>query len=312
MSVPRLLGSNNPFDQKKRAILSQIEVTSEINPDASPKGTLDIKLLPLIELINSHEDMVTTSSCSGRVSVYLEGDKTVVLEERADSVDAAATREKVGAKGAGGKWLFVTHDPLYLSESWWTDAFNYTEAIDSSDAFITSIRYVLYKFEAMILHIKCRDHKSASTLYNLAMSCGFRESGIGSNDLVAIRISLKLDAPVAYLDKNNLSDGNATINPLVNSDYMKLLTKMSLDRFQENFRRMDELMKKIRDNMFGDAAANINTDNNGPSGKNTAWEDKEARRLRKREEGLKKKQEMELLREKTKQELTKKELTQSS
>lgn len=37
--------------------------------DLSLKGSIDEQILSLIEKINSHEDFVTTSSCSGRTVV---------------------------------------------------------------------------------------------------------------------------------------------------------------------------------------------------------------------------------------------------
>lgn len=147
---------NDPFAQKKRSILAQISTTSETNPDASPKGTLDVHLLDLIRLINAHQDMVTTSSCSGRLSVFLEGEKGAAADEEAgdDAGDAGGGREKVGGKGMGGKWLFVTHEPdEVVTQSWWPEVTGYKEAVAAAvkqQADLRSRRYVLYKFEAMV------------------------------------------------------------------------------------------------------------------------------------------------------------------
>lgn len=147
--------SNDPFTQKKHSILSQISATSADNPDASPKGTLDVHLLDLINLINAHPDMVTTSSCSGRLSVFLEGHKQFAHHQQLeDSVDEGEDREKVGGKGQGGKWLFVTHEPReVVTETWWPRVTGYTEESGSTTTMTDSIRsrrYVLYKFEAMV------------------------------------------------------------------------------------------------------------------------------------------------------------------
>ncbi|ANB14524.1 Tyw3p [Sugiyamaella lignohabitans] len=263
--------SQNPFDQKKRAILSQIESTDETHPDASPKGTLDVLLLPLIDVINSHSDYVTTSSCSGRVSVFLEGMKTA---------------SELGGKGDGGKWLFITHDPEELkSTDWWSLVTDHREHVSESDvsAGVSSIgngepakydgqRYVLYKFEAMILHVKCRDRASASALYTAAMSCGFRESGIGSNDLVGIRISLRLDVPIAYLN----NDGTTT--PLVPRQYIDHLQTISLDLFNKNTAKINQLHRTV--------ASMIQAQQTAANKPQTAKETKEQRRERKHREGL--------------------------
>lgn len=77
------------------------------------------------------------------------------------------------------------------------------------------------------------------------MGCGFRETGIGSNDLVGIRISIKLDVPLGYLDTSS-----GKIKLLVSDEYIEELDRMSQSRFQENARRRDQLMNKIKKDMF--------------------------------------------------------------
>ncbi|KAI8605763.1 methyltransferase TYW3-domain-containing protein [Dissophora ornata] len=81
------------FATRKKTILVALNSNT---PDKSPKGYVDEPLLPLIILINNHQDYVTTSSCSGRICTYLEG-----LDE-----SQQATRAK------GGQWLYVSHDPV--------------------------------------------------------------------------------------------------------------------------------------------------------------------------------------------------------
>lgn len=240
------------FDKKKKEILKQIGETNDDHHDASPKGTLDTPLVPLIDKINEHKDMVTTSSCSGRVSVFLEGTKL-----------SSKGTEKLGGKGAGGKWLYITHDPEFTKE-WWSKVKEHKEEYDQ-----TSVkRYILYKFEPMILHVKCRDQETANKLYSQAMSCGFRESGIGPNLLVAIRISIKLDVPVGYLVQQG--DDEYVVKTLVNDEYVNELEHMSLELFGKNKSKIDELFGKVEE-MFIE-----------PEKKET----KEERRERKKREGL--------------------------
>src|SRR5581483_6891205 len=62
------------FHSRKQQILSFLtssDPSSKI--DKSPKGSVDEAILPLIELLNKHDDYVTTSSCSGRTSIYCAG-----------------------------------------------------------------------------------------------------------------------------------------------------------------------------------------------------------------------------------------------
>ncbi|GMM36405.1 tRNA methyltransferase [Saccharomycopsis crataegensis] len=225
----------NPFLQKKAAILESIKENSPDSPDASPKGTIDILCMPIINLINSSPNMVTTSTCSGRVSVFLEGSKIV----------SESSNVKAGGKGEGGKWLFVTHDVNELDG--WDDEFLQNdvhqlrdpEAVTNAGNDIAT-RYLLFKFEPLILHVLCADYPTACELYSTAMGCGFRESGIGKNNNVAIRVSIRLDVPIGYLDEKT-----GEINVFVEQYVLKVLTQMSRDKFHQNTKKLQELHESI-------------------------------------------------------------------
>ncbi|SCW00947.1 LAFE_0D01662g1_1 [Lachancea fermentati] len=247
----------DPFQQKKDSILAEIR-SSET--DLSPKGTIDELCLPIMDLINSHKDMVTTSSCSGRVSVFVEGNK---VHEKS---------LKTGGKGEGGRWLFVTHD--YTALPSWMDKFRHEIEFDTEfkETLTPSKRYILYKFEPFILHVKCRDFQSASKLFNAAMSCGFRESGIGSNNIVALRINIKLDIPIGYLN-----EATSRLVFFVNEKYIELIDGLALGKFKENTRKMKELYQIIENQIINPEITTKST---------KVIETKEERRERKRREGL--------------------------
>lgn len=85
--------------------------------DLSPKGSVDEGIRDLIGEINQIEGYVTTSSCAGRTSIFVEGKKnteTDISEEAEDEKGEGEleTRAGVGGKGGGGKWLYVSHAPL--------------------------------------------------------------------------------------------------------------------------------------------------------------------------------------------------------
>lgn len=232
------MARQNPFDQKKASILA--EISSE-QPDLSPKGDVDVLCYPIMDLINSHSDMVTTSSCSGRLSVFLEGDK------QHNGV------QKSGGKGEGGRWLYVTHK--YDEVTGWLskldpDSFVFVE--DGLEKFIEgpnlSSRLVLYKYEPFILHVKCRDFTTASKLYNTAMGCGFRESGIGSNNLVAIRVNIKLDIPIGIWDEDFKK-----VAFCVPADYISFIDGLTCRKFEENTRKMQVLYDRIKANLIDSA-----------------------------------------------------------
>lgn len=264
------------FDQKKKFLLKEIGLNSEENPDASPKGTIDSLCIPLITMINSHKDMVTTSSCSGRLSVFLEGSKDVKLVDE-------GTREniKIGAKGDGGHWLFVSHEKEEIKE-WWKSEnikFKYKTAIKEGE-YNPNTRYVLFKYEPLILHVKCRDFSSASKLYSTAMGCGFRESGIGANNNVAIRISIRLDIPIGFLE-NETDDILCTVD----ESYIKMVTKLAYDRFLENERKLDLLYERIEKEIINSVSTT------------EVKETKEERKERKMREGLARRDDVRKLKE---------------
>lgn len=105
------------FIAKKAKILGDLAGPIDDYIDASPKGSIDTPIIPLITEINTIPQFVTTSSCSGRISVYLEGsrddghvDESAVPAEGGVKATVAGT----GGKGGGGRWLYVSHDPVDL------------------------------------------------------------------------------------------------------------------------------------------------------------------------------------------------------
>ena len=113
------------FQFLKSRILSSLSLDPSSYTDASPKGSVDAGIRDLIDRINTLEGVVTTSSCAGRVSVFLEGSRRVgevrdgVERERRGDVgdgyeegDGERQAAVPGGKGRGGRWLFVSHEPV--------------------------------------------------------------------------------------------------------------------------------------------------------------------------------------------------------
>lgn len=104
------------FVDKKSRILSALAVPDTQYNDLSPKGTVDAPIRALIDQINQRPGCVTTSSCSGRIAVYLEGGAQGDAGGQTDGDDATeVTSLSSGMKG-GGRWLYVSHDPVELGE----------------------------------------------------------------------------------------------------------------------------------------------------------------------------------------------------
>ena len=110
------------FAVKKNAILASLSIPESTYIDLSPKGSVDAAIKPLLERINALEGVVTTSSCAGRVSTFLEGKKQGKRHEEIghdtnnEGFGMESTQAVVpGGKGMGGRWLFVSHEPVDLS-----------------------------------------------------------------------------------------------------------------------------------------------------------------------------------------------------
>lgn len=99
------------FTERKSKILSQLAIPEQEYTDLSPKGSVDEGIRELVDEINLLEGFVTTSSCAGRVAVFLDG-ASKKLESAVD--DEGVTSSVQGGKG-GGQWLYVSHDPIDVS-----------------------------------------------------------------------------------------------------------------------------------------------------------------------------------------------------
>lgn len=138
------MASQTSFAVLKTKILSSLALPSSLYTDLSPKGSVDAGIRDLIANINAIEGLVTTSSCAGRISVYVEGrrknknqiDSPVQKQEEVVNADArvdgeeedvqfdgevepvstatSSTRASAGGKGGGGYWAFVSHDPVTI------------------------------------------------------------------------------------------------------------------------------------------------------------------------------------------------------
>lgn len=124
------------FDEYKYNALSK--------KDKSNKGSIDKKIEPLINKINSLKNYFTTSSCSGRIILIKKTDKKVPNIFLLNS-HAKISKEKIKDKLKNKNGIF------YL------------------------------KMEPCALHVTCRRLEDAQTLLNLARNSGWKKSGIISS-----------------------------------------------------------------------------------------------------------------------------------
>ncbi|KAI1311246.1 methyltransferase TYW3-domain-containing protein [Xylaria venustula] len=292
MRAPSALPAPPPnFSRKKARILEQLAVPEAEYSDASPKGSVDAGIRELIGEINALDGFVTTSSCAGRVSVFVEGRKAAGGEMLGEEdVDRPATVAAVGGKGGGGTWLFVSHDPVLEDAGedvrgllGMRDAVEH-EGGDAAGKATKGTRLIHFKFEPMILHVLTASLEHAQLLLRCGLQAGFRESGAinltGTGDeavtpIVAIRsMGLSLESLVGIQE-----DGVTKCT--VSNDYLLSLVRIANERFGENKKRIERFRSTILE------ASSPPKKKDG-----TEWEDAQARRERKREEGLRRKAEL--------------------
>jgi len=145
------------FASKKDKILKDLSIPPEDYTDLSPKGSIDVGIQELINEINHLEGLVTTSSCAGRISVFLEGSKEEVHKE--DSKRLSSQLIVPGGKGNGGRWLFVSHAPVQqVVDGDWEEGpilklFGMSDQIQSRERTMSrTTRFVKFQFEPMVIN----------------------------------------------------------------------------------------------------------------------------------------------------------------
>lgn len=170
-------------------------------PDKSKIGEIDKNIRQICSLINSREEYYTASSCSGRI---------VLLEAETAKKDEA-------------KWLFVSHSE--------TDFDSVNEKLNSSSD-------VWLRQEGAILHICCRDLKSAEKLVNLFRNAGFKRAGIISANnrfVVEIISSEHLCAPVIKKGRR-----------IADEEYLKILVSEANQKIRQNREKLEKLKTELR------------------------------------------------------------------
>lgn len=157
--------------------------------DRSLIGSIDIGILHLVNEINRIESLVTTSSCSGRLTLFhqekierdKEGEETkdVGDEKREDEAHSPDSRERhaVGKKkrGKGKGFLFVSHNPS-IDKSLSHTLYNIVNDTLAKDEY-SSRSTIRLTFEPMILHVRCESLLAADLLMAAAHDAGLRRSG---------------------------------------------------------------------------------------------------------------------------------------
>ncbi|KAK0723872.1 tRNA wybutosine-synthesizing protein, partial [Apiosordaria backusii] len=279
------------FHARKSKILSALSVPEEEYTDFSPKGSVDVGIRDLIDEINTREGLVTTSSCAGRVSVYLEGPSKATATTTPTTVTSTTEEDgsenvrssSAGGKG-GGEWLFVSHDPISSLPSQQGQRGGYESLFGLQPSQVEQEeeegeeqegRMIHFKFEPMILHILTASHSHAQRVIQAGMEAGFRETGALSllsrhdnndndhNPIVAVRsMGLSFESLIGIEDYHRVRKA------VVSSGYLNRVVGNSEKLFKENEKRIARFRDALR-TVFEEGTK-----------KKEGWEDAEARRER--------------------------------
>lgn len=159
------LQRNNWEDYRNRKLDSYI--------DFLKKGEIDEDLIPLLNKINSLEDYVTLSSCSGRIAV----------------LDLDDFGKKLNSEFLG-KWHSLV---------------SFEEVVS---AIMKSKRQTWFIQSPPIIHVACRDWNSAKKLLEISNNAGFRRSGLISVENLVVEIASfeRIELPVALAGKMIVSE----------------------------------------------------------------------------------------------------------
>jgi tRNA wybutosine-synthesizing protein 3 len=186
------------FDQWKHDALSNDK------EDLSRKHSIDDYIVNLINQINSHEDYYTSSSCSGRTIVF------------------TSTPIVTSSTKSDCQWLYVTHEQADLKA-----------ILDCLEQRSKDIDMISIKFEAFILHVICRTLECAKVLLNIALECGYRNSGLVISNqgkiTLAIRSTHALEVPLVI--GGRLS---------VDQDYITQIVSITNEKMTANMAKIDK------------------------------------------------------------------------
>ena len=165
------------FLRKKEKILRELGLDESSYYDKSPKGSVDEDIRELISEINAYDGIVTTSSCAGRISVFLEGPGKYAISQAVDDEDAETgkgARTAPGGKG-GGEWLFVSHKPIISGSERKNEAIEDGASVHISDDLLSLFRLSSAKLV----------HKEASSSAKRYVRLSF-EPLVGSHHMILL------------------------------------------------------------------------------------------------------------------------------
>eukprot|EP00919_Chromeraceae_sp_WS-2016_P069999 GHVR01165957.1.p1 GENE.GHVR01165957.1~~GHVR01165957.1.p1 ORF type:complete len:317 (-),score=117.48 GHVR01165957.1:27-977(-) len=222
--------------------------------DKSLKGSVDEPMIEIFNLINNNPSYVTTSCCSGRITLYNSGVNNIKKD---------------------GRLLFVSHDPvdeqqlIKLKTSLLTRDIHYDSKCPKSenekkkDEKINEkkdekkdellLGDVTLKYEPLLIHVECDTLLSGRKLLSIAYQCGLKNSGANSFDnnriVIAIRGTLRVDVPIVSFGTQ-----------IIPSDLLPSLVHVCNLKLNKNLIILNKLTNSVRSHFYSAASPGLNVD----------------------------------------------------
>jgi tRNA wybutosine-synthesizing protein 3 len=214
------------FDTEKNNVMEQFNQSLD-------KQLIDSRVIPVLNIINSHEDYYSTSSCSGRVFLLA-----------------------LPSPGAKKESIILTK---------WHEVFSQVQ-LDDGIIKWKKHRYLFLLAQAAIFHVIVRNLSSALHLRNLGEEAGFKYSSLRSikplkksKEVNSVNDNSTFEETVFYSDAKItvelLSTERLNIpigidqKIMVDDEYLKFIVKISNDAMRKTHKKLIKLENILRINL---------------------------------------------------------------
>ncbi len=180
--------------------------------DKSKKGSYDKEIVPVLDLINSFSCYYTTSSCAGRICLFVQPES---------------------GKKCDAEWLFVSHQPVKPDEIL---AAVSDKALGRPEE--SRVKKLWLRQEPFIVHVCARTLEDAEILLSVAHNSGLKHSGIISlkkRIIIEITGNQHLETPIICSGRCIMPD-SAIAEAAEECNKKLLSTRASIAVFERNLK----------------------------------------------------------------------------
>ena len=173
--------------------------------DKSSKGSIDEKIKSLCNSLNKHKNVLTLSSCSGRISVLKAVGKN---------------NKKLSS------WVYITHEKASFGE------------IQNKLKEYSSDEKLIFKQEPTIIHIAFKNLEIGEKFLQLAKFCGFNRCGfISTQKKVVLECILAMPLSLTIYDKKLLITEEYLEYLIAESNERQEHSWKSIDKLGQEFKK---------------------------------------------------------------------------